>query len=208
MATPSWKISGQYYETCSCDYVCPCILGQMIVSPTRGDCIFSMAFRIEHGNYGALPLNDIGFIVLGRTPDAMIKGNWSVGVIIDQQASAEQRDAVTAIVSGAAGGPMSVLSGLVGTFLGVESAPIRFDRRGVKWSVEALPFVDMGAEGAMGVNPELTEPMHLSNCGHPANDRLALCHASKSIVRALGLTWQDLSGRNSGHYAPFAWQVA
>jgi hypothetical protein len=158
----------------------------MIVSPTRGDCIFCMAFRIEHGNYGALPLNDIGFIVLGRTPDAMIKGNWSVGVIIDQQASAEQRDAVTAIVSGTAGGPMSVLSGLVGTFLGVESAPIRFDRRGVKWSVEAPPFVEMAAEGAMGVNPELTEPMHLSNCGHPANDRLALCHASNSVVRALG----------------------
>ena len=121
MATPSWKISGQYYETCSCDYVCPCILGQMTVSPTRGDCVFCMAFRIEHGNYGALSLNDIGFIVLGRTPEAMIKGNWSVGVIVDQQASAEQRDAVTGIVSGAAGGPMSVLSGLVGTFLGVES---------------------------------------------------------------------------------------
>jgi hypothetical protein len=132
----------------------------------------------------------------------MIKGNWSVGVIIDQQASAEQRDAVTAIVSGAAGGPMSVLSGLIGTFLGVESAPIRFDRRGVKWSVEAPPFVDMGAEGAMGVNPELTEPMHLTNCGHPANDR-SLCHASKSIVRALGLTWQDLSGRNNGHQRRF-----
>ena len=88
------------------------------------------------------------------------------------------------------------------------AAPIRFDRRGVKWSVEAPPFVDMGAEGAMGVNPESTEPMHLTSCGHPANDRLALCHASKSVVRALGLTWQDLSGRNNGHYAPFAWQVA
>ena len=60
----------------------------------------------------------------------------------------------------------------------------------------------------MGVNPESTEPMHLSSTGHPANDRLALCHASKSVVRALGLTWQDLSGRNNGHYAPFAWQVA
>ena len=33
----------------------------------------------------------------------------------------------------------------------------------MKWSVEAPPFVDMAAEGAMGVNPESTEPMHLSS---------------------------------------------
>jgi hypothetical protein len=208
MSTPSWKISGQYYETCSCDYVCPCILGQMTVQPTHGDCIFCMAFRIEHGNYGDLSLDDVGFIVLARTPEAMIKGNWSVGVIVDRQASAEQRDAITAIVSGTAGGPMSALSGLVGTFLGVEAAPIRFDRRGTKWSVQAPPFVDMSAEGAMGVDPGATEPLHLVNTGHPANDRLALCHASKSVVGALGLTWEDLSGKNNGHYAPFAWQAA
>ncbi len=29
MATPSWEVSGQYYETCSCDFVCPCLPGQM-----------------------------------------------------------------------------------------------------------------------------------------------------------------------------------
>ena len=36
MATPSWKVTGQYHETCSCDFVCPCILGQMAVCPTKG----------------------------------------------------------------------------------------------------------------------------------------------------------------------------
>ena len=41
-----------------------------------------------------------------------------------------------------------------------------------------------------------------------ANNRLALCHASRSLVRALGLSWEDLSGKNNGHYAPFAWQNA
>jgi hypothetical protein len=199
-------MAGQYYETCSCDFVCPCILGQMAVLPTHGECNFSMAFQVERGTYGTLSLDGIGFIVLGRTPEAMAKGNWSVGVVVDERATAEQRDAITAIVSGAAGGPMSALAGLVGTFLGVEAAPIRFDRQGVKWSVRALPFVDMGAEGAMGVNPEATEPLHVDNTGHPANNRLALCHASRSLVRALGLSWEDLSGKNNGHYAPFAWQ--
>ena len=36
MATPSWHISGQYYENCSCDFVCPCVPGQLAVKPTKG----------------------------------------------------------------------------------------------------------------------------------------------------------------------------
>ena len=206
MATPSWKVSGQYYETCNCDFVCPCILQQMSAAPSKGECLFAMAFKIDRGAYGAISLDGLGFIVLGQTPEAMVRGNWSVGVIVDQRATAEQRDAIVSIASGAAGGPMAALSGLVGRFLGAESAPIDFDRSGVKWTVRAADLVDMGAEGVMGLNPAAAEPLHLANAGHPASDRLALCRASKSHVRALGLAWDDLSGTNNGHYAPFAWQ--
>ena len=208
MATSSWQLSGQYYETCSCDFVCPCILGQMAVMPTKGSCTFAMAFQVDRGSFGTVSLDGLGFIVLGFTPGAMGKGNWSVGVIADERASAEQRDALTAIASGGAGGPMSALSGLIGTFLGVESAPIRFDRDGVKWSVTASSLVDMAAMGAMGVNPDATEPLHLDNTGHPAADRFALAHASKSHVHALGLAWDDVSGINNGQYAPFSWRSA
>jgi hypothetical protein len=208
MPTPSWQVSGQYYETCSCDFVCPCVPGQMAVMPSKGSCTFAMAFQIDRGSYGTVPLDGLGFIVLGLTPEAMGKGNWSVGVIADDQASPEQRDAITAIASGAAGGPMAALSGLVGKLLGVESAPIRFDRSGVKWSVKAGTLVDMTAEGAMGVNPGATEPLHLENTGHPAADRFALARASKSHVHALGLEWDDVSGMNNGQYAPFSWRSA
>lgn len=208
MTTPTWTISGQYYETCNCDFVCPCVPGQMAVSPSKGSCTFAMAFHIERGVYGAMPLDDLGFIVLGFTPEAMGKGNWSVGIIADERASAEQRAAITAIASGAAGGPMSALSGLVGKVLGVESAPIHFDRTGARWSVTASRFVEMAAEGVKGINPDATEPMHLDNTGHPAADRFALARASKSHVHALGLDWDDTSGRNNGQYAPFSWQGA
>lgn len=208
MTTPTWTISGQYYETCNCDFVCPCVPGQMAVSPSKGSCTFAMAFHIERGVYGAMPLDDLGFIVLGFTPEAMGKGNWSVGIIADERASAEQRAAITAIASGAAGGPMSALSGLVGKVLGVESAPIHFDRTGARWSVTASRFVEMAAEGVKGINPDATEPLHLDNTGHPAADRFALARASKSHVHALGLDWDDTSGRNNGQYAPFSWQGA
>ena len=88
----------------------------------------------------------------------MGKGNWSVGVIADAQANAQQHAAITSIASGSAGGPMAALSALVGKFLGVESAPIRFDRTGAKWSVTAANLVDMAAEGALGIDPSITEP--------------------------------------------------
>jgi hypothetical protein len=208
MATPSWQVNGQYYETCSCDFVCPCILGQMAVRPSKGSCTFAMAMQVERGNYGDLPLEGLGFIVVGLTPEEMGKGNWSVGLVIDERASAAQRDAITAIASGAAGGPMAALSGLIGKFLGAESAPIRFDRKGVKWTVKAANLVDMAAEGAMGLDPNATEPMFLENTGHPVSSRLAVAHASTSHVHTLGLTWDDASGKNNGHYAPFAWRSA
>ena len=127
MATPAWNISGQYFETCSCDFICPCILGQMAVRPTKGSCTFAMTLQVERGSFGSVPLDGITFIVVGFTPAEMGKGNWSVGLVIDQHASAEQRDAITAIASGAAGGPMAPLSGLIGTFLGAEQAPIRVE---------------------------------------------------------------------------------
>jgi hypothetical protein len=207
MAT-SWQVSGKYYETCSCDFVCACLPMQMAVMPTKGSCTFAMAFQIGHGHYGAVPLDGLGFIVLGFTPGAMGNGNWSVGVIVDERANSDQRDAIGAIASGAAGGPMAALGSLVGTMLGVEPGAIQFDDQGGKWSVKASHLVDMAATPAMGVNPDAKEPLHLDNTGHPAADRFALARASKSHVHALGLSWDDVSGRNNGQYAPFSWRSA
>lgn len=208
MANPDWKISGQYYETCNCDFVCPCAPGQLQVMPTKGACNFAMAFQIEQGQYHSVSLDGLGFVVLGMTPEEMGKGNWTVGLLVDDRASAEQRDAIQAIASGQAGGPIAALSGLVGTFSGMESAPIRFHRDGRKWSVTIPDRLDMAAEAAMGLDPNATEPMCLDNTGHPAASRFALARASRSHVSALGFKWEDMSGRNNGQYAPFAWQGA
>ena len=206
MTATAWNVSGQYYETCNCDFVCPCVPGQLAVRPTKGDCQFAMAFQIERGSFGAVSLNGLGFIILGLTPAEMAKGNWSVGLIIDARATAEQRDAVTAIASGQAGGPMAALSGLIGKFLGVESAPISFDRNGRTWAIQAGSFVDMSATGASGLNPE--KELRLEHTGHPAADSFTLARASRSHINALGLAWDDVSGGNNGQYAPFSWKSA
>src|SRR5436305_9874900 len=104
----------------------------------------------------------------------MGKGNWSVGLVTDARATAEQREAITAIASGGAGGPMAALSGLIGKFLGVESAPIVFERGKLAWSVKASNLIEMAAQAAMGIDPNATEPLYLDNTGHPAANRVAL----------------------------------
>ena len=204
MAAPSWQVRGQYYETCNCDFVCPCVPWQLTAKPTKGSCIFAMAFQIEEGRYGSVGLGGLGFIIVGSTPAEMGQGNWSVGVVIDDRATAEQRDAIAGIASGAAGGPMAALSGLVGTLLGIESSPIEFTRSGASWAVNASPRVQMSAQGATGLNPTAA-PLQLTHTGHPAADTFSLARAADSHVSVFGVSWSDTSGRNNGQYAPFSW---
>jgi len=166
-----------------------------------------MAFQIERGRFGDAVLDGLGFVVVGLTAAEMAKGNWSVGLIIDERATEAQRDAIAGIASGNAGGPMGALSGFLGKFLGVESAPIVFRRDDVSWSVQAGNQIRIEGKGAKGLDPE-REPMQLSNTGHPAADTFSLANASNSHVAALGLRWDDSSGRNNAQYAPFSWRSA
>ena len=207
MAHPTWQVSGEYFETCSCDYVCACILTNMAAKPTKGACHFAMAFQIDRGRYGTLALDGLGFAVVGMTPGVMAEGNWKVGLVIDERATAPQAEAITGIGSGQAGGPMAALGPLVGSFLGVEQKPIRFERSGLRRTVTIPGVLEQEAEGVPSAS-KAGEPIFLDNTAHPANARLALMHALRSKLQIFGLDWNDASGRNNGHFAPFNWQAA
>jgi len=166
-----------------------------------------MGFQIERGRFGEVSLDGLGFVVLAITPQEMAKGNWSVGLVVDERATEAQREAISGIASGSAGGPMAALGGLVGKFLGAEAAPIVFRRDGASWSVQAGNKVRIEGKGAKGLDPERS-PLQLSNTGHPAADTFSLANASNSRVDALGLRWEDSSGRNNAQYAPFSWRSA
>ena len=105
----SWQVSGDYFETCSCDYLCPCITSNLAAQPTKGHCDVAIAFHIERGSYDGLTLDDLNFVVIAHTPDVMGKGDWSVGLITDERATPEQQQALIGIGSGQAGGPMNGL---------------------------------------------------------------------------------------------------
>jgi hypothetical protein len=197
----AWKISGQYMETCNCDFLCPCPLTGL-AETTHGHCIFAMAFNVENGNFDGVSLDGARFVVIGRTPGNMGEGNWEVGLIVDESANQKQQEALGAIVSGQAGGPMANLAPLLGKFHGIETAPIEFAGSDGDWSLKVGNKVDQAVVGARGLGGEL---LHLENAGHPASNRLGLGHADHSRIHAFGIDYEETSGRNNGHFAPFNW---
>ena len=206
MASPEWKISGDYFEACSCDSVCPCPTSGLAARPTQGFCDVGLAFRIDRGQHGATRLDGLCFAVLAHTPGPMGQGNWTVGVVVDERASAEQRAALTAIASGQGGGPMAALGPLIGRFGGVEAKPVKFEMSGMRRSVSIPGVLDLAVEGIAGANKG--EPIYFENVGHPVATKLALARASRSHLHAFGIDWDDTSGRNNGHFAPFAWSAS
>jgi hypothetical protein len=204
MANPQWQVSGEYFEACSCDSVCPCPTSGLAARPTQGFCDAGLVFNVQRGRYGSTQLDGLSFAVLLHTPGPMIQGNWTVGLVVDERASQEQRDALTAIASGQGGGPMAALAPLIANFGGVEAKAIRIESSGMRRSVSIAGMLDIAVEGIPGAKD--SEPIYLDNVGHPAASRLALAKASRSHMHAFGINWDDTSGRNNGHFAPFAWK--
>lgn len=205
MAGASWQLAGDYFETCSCDFVCPCVPSNLEARPTHGDCNFAMVFHVERGKSDKVSLDGLSFAVIGNAPDVMGKGGWSVGLILDEKATPEQQQALTAIASGQAGGPPAILAGVVGKFLGVETRPIHIKRDGLRRSVSIPKVLEQGCEAVPSV-ADPSQPLYVDNTMHPANKRLALAHATQSHLHAFGIDWDDESGKNNGHIAPFNWQ--
>ncbi len=205
MAETKWQIEGDYFETCNCDFLCPCISSNLQAKPTQGDCKAALVFQVAKGHFGATALDDLAFAVLAHTPGAMIDGNWTAGLIVDERASDAQRDALTEIATGRVGGPMAVLAALIGNFAGVISKPIHIERNGLNRKVSVPGILEEGLDGL----PTMTDPAQpivIDNTAHPANTRLALAKATHSHLHAFGIDWDDDSGRNNGHFANFSWQ--
>ncbi|MEO8718904.1 MAG: DUF1326 domain-containing protein [Burkholderiales bacterium] len=200
----AWRIQGQYMETCNCSYLCPCIASNLTAQPSDGDCKAAIAMRIDKGEKDGVKLDGLSFIVLLHSPKAMAEGNISVGLIVDERASEKQVEAIGAIATGAAGGPMAALAPLVGRVAGIEKRPIRFEADGMKFAVKAGELIDQACEGVAGpARPG--EPIYLDNTCHPASSKLALAKATRSKFHAFGVNWEDSSGTRNAHFAPFAW---
>src|SRR5262249_31382895 len=100
----AWHIEGTYFENCNCDVVCPCGASSLAVPATNERCVFLMAFQVDSGEIDGVEINDLTVGVLGDTPAKMVDGGWRVGLLMDEDASDEQADALAAVFGGQKGG--------------------------------------------------------------------------------------------------------
>jgi hypothetical protein len=204
MAT-NWELSGDYFENCNCNVVCPCLISPappLTSRPSQGVCDVALAFHIDHGNYGAVALDGLNLALVAHTPGPMADGNWTIAIYIDERATDEQAAALGAVFGGADGGPMAAFAPLIATNLGVKKVPISYRVTGKSRSAEIPGIMNMSVEPL----PSLRENEEIwASAGHPiAPDRLALAVGrAGSTFTDHGMRW-DNSGKN-GHYAPIRW---
>jgi hypothetical protein len=200
-----WQVSGDYFENCNCDVVCPCLISTeapLTSRPSQGECNVAMAFHIDNGSYDGVALDGLNVALIGHAPGPMADGNMTLAAYIDELADDRQTAALGAIFGGAEGGPMAAFAPLVGKHLGVKKVPIHYAVKGTNRSAEIA--------GIMRMTVAPIPTMHASGeawiaGGHPfAPDRMALAAGlTGNIVTDHGMVW-DNSGKN-GHYAPIAW---
>jgi hypothetical protein len=207
MAEQNWSLSGEYMESCNCDYLCPCIYTNPQGPATHDNCIAVMVFRVDEGRSGAIRLDGLRFALVIRSGRVMADGNWIFGVIVDAGADGPQRQELAAIAGGEAGGPPGLIrQHLVADFRGVEYKPIAFVIDGFTRRTEIPGLLSFEIDGVLSRNRS-GEPYYLDNTGHPASRRLALARAKEARVHAFGVDLELRGQGNNGHFAPFAWSA-
>ena len=201
----AWQLTGDYFENCNCDVVCPCLASSaapLTSRPSRGVCDVALIFHIDKGTYGDVALDGLNVAVIVHMPGPMADGNGTAAAYIDDRADDRQTAALGAIFTGAEGGPMAAVAPLIATQLGVKKVPIRYSIQGKSRSVEIPTIMQMAMEPIPTMHPS---GEIWATLGHPvAPDRIALAMGRRGSTFAdYGMRW-DNSGRN-GHYAPISW---
>ena len=197
-----WQLAGTYFEACSCEVMCPCIFQS---APSHGDCAVLYAWRIDRGRYDATSLDGLNVGLAGYANGHMAKVKWLAAVYIDDGANADQEAALRRIFTGSAGGFPAALAGFFERFIGVKTAPIRYDRDGKKRAVE-IPGVLRASihaiAGQEGGDAIITgHPLGLAP-GQP----LIVAQSDEVTLTDYEWNWK-FSGR-SGGYSPFKYQSA
>lgn len=196
----SWKLEGSYFETCSCDVICPCT-ASLALGATNDRCNAMLVFNVQSGDVDGTDVSGQTVVAVADTPKVMSEGNWRLGVFIDEAASEEQAEKLGAVFSGALGGPMEALGPLVGENLGVQRLPIEVHEDGLKHSIRIGEAVDFEIEDVVPFGVESGEPAKLTGIFHPAGSELTVAHATRSKIDAFGIQYEGKAAFSSSQFS-------
>jgi hypothetical protein len=196
----SWSIEGTYFETCSCELMCPCNLS-FDHGATYDYCRVTLVFSIREGEIEGTDVSGRTLAVIADSPKVMTEGNWRLGMFVDDGTSDEQMQKLTEVFGGQMGGPMAGLAPLIGEVLGVERAPIEVVEDGLSHSVRIGDAIDFEVEDIVPFGVETGEPARLTGIFHPVASELTAAEAKRSKISAFGIEYEGKTGLSSA----FSW---
>ena len=196
----SWSIAGSYFETCSCELMCPCNFS-FDYGATYDYCRVTLVFAIREGDVEGTDVSGRTLALVADTPKVMTDGNWRIGIFVDDGSSDEQVDKLTGVFAGKLGGPMAGLAPLIGEVLGVERAPIQVVEDGLRHSVRIGDAVDFEVEDIVPFGVETGEPVRIHGMFHPVGSELTAAEATRSSISAFGIEYEGKTGLSS----PVSW---
>lgn len=132
----------------------------------------------------------------------MMKGNWQAALYVDERGSAVQRDALTKIFGGRAGGVPGSRAPLIAKVLGVKSVPIRFepDEKKRRFIIPGLAEME-----AQAIERHGDRDVTLEN--HPLTavpgQKAVVAKSKRLSLHDQGLAWEFTE--KNGYYSPFAY---
>ena len=196
----AWRLEGSYFETCSCEVICPCT-ASLSFGASYDRCKVTLVFHVKRGEVDGTDVSGLTVAAVADTPKVMTEGNWRVGVYIDGAASDEQAEKLGAVFSGALGGPMAALGGLIGENLGVERAPIEVHEDGLRHSIRIGEAVAFEIEDLVPFGVETGEPARLTGIFHPAGPELTIAHATRSKIDAFGISYEGTAAFSTSRFS-------
>ena len=196
----AWNLEGTYFETCSCEVVCPCT-ASLALGADYDRCRVTLVFNITKGEVEGTDVGGLKIAAIADTPKVMSDGNWRLGVFIDAAASDAQAEKLGAVFGGQLGGPMEALGPLVSENLGMERASIEIREEGLLHSVKIGDSIDFEIEDVVSFGVESGEPARLSGIFHPAGSELTISKATRSRINAFGIEYEGKSGFSSSRFA-------
>ena len=196
----SWNVTGDYFETCSCELMCPCNLS-FDHGATYDFCRVTLVFSVRQGTVEGTDVAGCTVALIADTPKVMTEGNWRVGVFIDDGATDEQFDKLVQVFSGQIGGPMAALAPLIGEILGVRRAAINVEEDGLRHSVRIGDEIDFEIEDIVPFGVETGQPVRFSGMFHPVGSDLTMAEATRSKISAFGIEYEGKTGLSKSGFA-------
>jgi hypothetical protein len=133
-----YDLEGSLLEVCTCDTLCPCWIGE---DPDGGTCQSVLAYHFDRGTIKGVDVGGLTMASAVFIPGNVLAGNWKQVLFVDDQASDEQAEAMTEMMTGKLGGPMADLAQLVGERVAIERAAISHEVSDGKGTLRVGDFI-------------------------------------------------------------------